>query len=148
MADRMIAPIFLDSRQRIETMKNRSLAISMVICAVCGVSTTFAESPDETALRIILAAPAPIYRPSESTDEELKRVSKFHSDAQLNQFMVGNNVPEEIRVCYAMHLLVERLLLARDLSGSNFANDYRENLKRDHETLATYLKQLNERVKR
>jgi hypothetical protein len=126
-------------------MKTRSLAISAVISAFfCSVCPSFAESPHEIAVRIILSAPTPVHHFSDGIDEELKRALGLHSDARLNQFMLGDSVPEEIRVCYAMHLLVGRLLLARDLSDSKFANDYRNDLRRDYEVLATYLRQLNE----
>ena len=146
-AGRMYGPIFLNSNKRFKIMKTRSLAVLVVISAFCSVCTMFAESPHEIALRVILSAPAPVYHPSDGTDEELKRASSFHSDAQLNQFILSDSVPEEIRVCYAMHLLVGRLLLARDLSDSKFANDYRDDLRRDYEVLATYLRQLNERAR-
>ena len=56
-------------------------------------------------------------------------------------------MPEEIRVCYAMHLLVDRMLQAHDLSDSKLAKDYRADLMRDHEVLAIYLRLLNERAR-
>src|SRR2546423_906023 len=119
----------------------------VLLLLVGSVSTSSAESPHEIALRIISSAPAPAYQPSDATDKERNLASKFNSDAQLNQFMLGSSVTEEVRVCYAMHLLVERLLLARDLSDSTLAKDYRDDLRRDHEVLATYLRQLNERAR-
>jgi hypothetical protein len=119
-----------------------------VIPVFCFAGTMLAESPHEVALRIISSSLTPLYYPSDSIDEELKWSSGLNSDAQLNKFMLSESVPEEIRVCYALHLLVGRLLLARDLSSSSFANEYRDGLKRDHEVLTTYLTQLNERTKR
>ena len=129
-------------------MKRYSLVVPIVISAFCFARTTLAESPHEVALRIISSAPTPLYHPSDPTEEEQKRSSGLNSDAQLNQFMLSDSVPEKIRVCYALHLLVGRLLLARDLSGSSLANEYRDGLKRDHEILITYLRQLNEQAER
>jgi hypothetical protein len=109
------------------------------------VSTSSAESPHEIALRIISAEPAPTYQPKNTTDEERTKASQFNAAAQLHKFLLGDSVSEEIRVCYAMHLLVDRLLQTRDFSDSKLAKDYQESLRRDHETLVTYLRELNER---
>jgi hypothetical protein len=127
-------------------MRARPL-ISIAALLAVSVSAVRAESPHEIALRIISSAPSPIYSPTKSTAEELDRAAGFSSDAQLNKFMLTDSVLEEIRVCYAMHLLVGRLLLARDLSDSKLARDYRNDLRRDHEVLAKYLRQLNEHTR-
>ena len=113
----------------------------------CSVGAVSAESPHETAVRIISSAPAPVYQPKDTTDAERTKTSQFNAAAQLHKFLLGDSVPEEIRVCYAMHLLVDRMLQAHDLSDSKLAKDYRAELTRDHEVLAIYLRQLNERAR-
>jgi hypothetical protein len=89
-----------------------------------------------------------VYQPNDNTDEETRKAARFNADPQLHQFILSDAVPEEIKVCYAMHVLVERLTLARDLSNSDLAKAYKEDLNRSYDRLADYLHTLNKQKPR
>ena len=101
-----------------------------------------AEAPHDLAVRIIAATPAPIYTAKGQTDEEAMRAAGHNAAAQLREFMLSPSVPEAIRVCYAIAVLDDQLLVAQ-LTGSPRAPEYREEIMRDRGTLAAYLKRLN-----
>jgi hypothetical protein len=122
-----------------------SFSVLMILASV--VIAASAESPHDTALRIIASSPGPVYHPPNSTDPELNKAAVLNSQTQLRQFMLGDSVPEDIRVCFALRLLDERLLLSRDLNRSDFSAQYKDDLTRDREVLTTYLRRLNERSK-
>ena len=129
----------------LDLMRAHFLLSSVIVLALyASAAAASEESPHDLAVRIISSGPAAVYQPTNSTDEEKKRAARFNAEPQLQQFMLSDAVPEDIRVCYAMHVLVERLVLARDLSNSKLANAYREDLNRSYDALGEYLRSLKE----
>ena len=124
-------------------MRARSLFLGFLFIACC-VSAASEESPHDLAVRLISSDPAPIYQARDSTGDEQKAATRLNAESQLQRFILSDAVSEEIRVCYAMHVLVDRLILARDLSDSQLAKAYREDLNRSYDTLANYLHELKE----
>ncbi len=114
-------------------MRSRFLVSSMMFLACSASAVASEESPHDLAVRIISSGP-PAYQPTNGTDEEQKRAVRFNAEPQLRQYILSDAVPEDIRVCYAMQVLVERL--AR---GPDQLNAYKEDLKQSYDTLANYL---------
>jgi hypothetical protein len=114
------------------------------LLVVCCASAAPEESPHDLAVRIISSRSAPVYQPKDTTDEERKKEARFNAGSELHEFILSDSVPDEIKVCYAMHVLVDRLILARDLSNSNLAKAYKEDLDRSYDRLADYLHTLNQ----
>ena len=108
------------------------------------VSAASEESRHDLAVRLISSRPAPVYQAKDSTEDEQKAATRLNAESQLQRFMLSDAVSEDIRVCYAMHVVVDRLILARDLSDSQLARAYREDLNRSYDTLANYLHELKE----
>ena len=102
------------------------------------------ESPHERLVRIISLAP-PLYVPTNGSEEGIKRAEAVN--AAIHELLLGEAVPEEAKVCYALQITDQRLRLGHDLSNSDLANAYRENVRKDREALTLYLAQLMERRK-
>ncbi len=106
----------------------------------CSATANEPQSPRNIALRIISEQPDAIYHPADNTEKEQNFAAGHNAAAQLRRFMLGDSVPEEIRVCYAMQILVDRLMAAHRA-------EYRDEIMRERAILVAYLRELNQRTK-
>jgi len=116
-----------------------ALSVLLVPFTVTGAE----ETPHEKVVRII-SSTAPVYAPIDMSAEEQNRAVEINSG--LRKLWLSDSVPEEIRVCYALDILIQQLLAA-PTSGSEFAEAYKKDITQDHRTLTLYLRSLNERAK-
>jgi hypothetical protein len=112
------------------------LGLSVILAAA--VSARADESPHEKVVRIISLTP-PIYVPTDDSAEEQKRATAINST--LRNFLLSDSTPEEVRVCYALEILAQRLVTA---TPESFPKAYREDIMQDHKALTLYLRELNE----
>jgi hypothetical protein len=112
-----------------------------------GIAVANAETPQEVARRIISSQVSPAYNPLNETESELNRAAEINSELRLRALMLGDTVSEELRVCYALHLIHNRIGILSGfsrLSGTGAASAAaQQNIERDRDILAAYLRRLN-----
>jgi len=114
---------------------------------VFGSAAIGAETPQEVAKRIISSESPPAYNVTNTTETELNRAAAINSQLQLRAFMLGNTVSEELRVCYALHIIQQRIGIRRVIADGARLPATEESLIRDQEVLAAYLRRLNDAKK-
>jgi hypothetical protein len=67
------------------------------------------QTPNQLALEVIKQDFSPAYNPENSSKEELIKAAAINSRLALNHLMSSNQVSEEIRVCYAIRLINDKL---------------------------------------
>lgn len=71
---------------------------------------SFGETANELAIRIIEKQPRISYNARDSSEEEKVIASAYNSKMRLNWLIVNDKeVSEELRICYAIHLLDDEL---------------------------------------
>lgn len=111
--------------------------IFILLCAAHAI----AETPNETAKRVIESEVTPAYNPRDASVEELNRAAAINSQLQLRSILLGDSVSEELRLCFALRLIQERLGLRRVGQPLTPAE---QKLVADQTALAARLRQLNE----
>ena len=122
------------------------LLVTVFILLAGLINATAEESPHDKVIRIISSTPGPAYTPKDRTDQELTTAASWNSSSQLRKFMLSEAVPEQIKVCYALDVLAQRL--TRDLGVSNLSKAYKEEMRQDQKVLVGSLKRLNDGLKR
>jgi hypothetical protein len=94
---------------------NRYLTCLFLCCCICQ-PTALATTADELARGIIKAEAAGAHNVSNDTPEELQRVAAANSRLRLQWIMLNDSsVSEEIRVCYAIRVIDDKLGLHKIL---------------------------------
>ena len=105
------------------------------------VTNLVAEARKEVAVRVIRSDDTPIYNSFGYSEREKNESTISVSHLQLKNFMLGDTVPEAIRVCFALHLLERKLGSLRRFVDSSNASLKR--IEQDRGILASYLRELN-----
>ena len=92
------------------------LTVLFLLLSVVG--SIAAESANEIAVSIIRSDFAPAYNVKDNSHEEAVAAANVNSILSLNTFMTSNQVSEEIRICYALRIIREKLGIAQAIKSS------------------------------
>lgn len=85
----------------------------------------------------------PAYNPLNNTEEELNRASAINSQLQLRHLMLGDSVSEDLRVCYALHIIHQQKGIILSIDSGTPPTKGENRLDQDQMILAAHLRQLN-----
>lgn len=124
------------------------MTVGVLILALGTLSLGAAEeSPKEVAVRIIRSETPPAHNPLDNSERELNRAAVMNSRLRLKELMAGATVSDELRVCYALRVLDDRLRLVKALRKGRQPDPVDKRLLRDQELLAKYLRELQRNAK-
>jgi hypothetical protein len=109
----------------------RHLLIALLFVGTLLGNVAQAESANAMAVRIIESQPSAGYNPLNTSKEEMARAYAYNSKMQLNALMAKDkSISEELRICYAIHLLDSALGIQKVLrSGTKLLPKEEEMVK-------------------
>ena len=117
------------------------MKITVFVLAI-SIAVARAESPQDVAVRVIRAWHyGAIYNATDDSEVETNAQIISASEYALQKSILGEGVPERLRVLFAMHLLEQRRL-QEGLSPARATLDSKNPLLHDEAVLAAYLRTL------
>ena len=116
----------------------------ITLLLLLSVSFLSAETADDLAKRIISQEFAAGYNPVDSSKEEEIRAAAINSQLRLKWLMQSDEVTEELRICYAIKVLNERIALVSRIDSGIDPTGEHSALQKEKEILASRLIELNE----
>jgi len=121
------------------------LAIRLSCIFACVISTVSAETAEDLAKEIIRQEFTTAHNASDSTPEELERVTAANSRLRLNWLMQNDeSISEEIRLCYAIRVIDDALGLHRIVKSGVEQGPKEIDLRKKRLLLARRLIQLDQ----
>lgn len=103
-------------------------------------SALFAESPAEVAVRTIREYSPLAYNPKDKSEAEVTRAAEFNSQLRLRFLLLSEGASDELRVCFALRLIHERLQLAEAIRSGTQPLPDEISLMRDRDILAAFFR--------
>ena len=123
---------------------NAHHALRLSFIFVCITSTVHAGTAEDLAKEIIRQEVTTAHNASDSTPEELERVTAANSRLRLNWLMQNDeSISEEIRICYAIRVIDDSLGLHRIAKSGEEQGPKEIDLRKKRLLLARRLTELN-----
>lgn len=116
------------------------LAILAFLAFTTSVALAEQMTPDQIAIEVIRSATSGAYNPVDRSEEEMLRAQVFNSRMTLQQLMLAPETTEQMRICFALWLLDQKLEIVK--SNSSYRSK-QEELRFKQRALAKRLLEIN-----
>jgi hypothetical protein len=95
----------------------------------------------DVARRVIASESKPSHNPIDSSEAELNKSAVINSALRLRHLMLSDAVSEELRVCYAISIVEQKIQVAISLKSQSLTDSLRDTQTK----LAVLLRQIQSR---